>query len=204
MADSSFYIEADVYDGLVTSANDAADEAVAAFDSFDDKYLGAKSSDPLVDNDGNALVIGALYWNTVESELRAWSGSAWVAVYDRIAVIGFVIDGGGSVISPGVKGDLLVDFDCLITKATLLADVSGSIVVDIWRDNLASAPPTDADSITAAAPPTITSNTFSQDTALTGWTKSVTAGSVLRFNVDSATAIKRVTVALTVIKSLTA
>jgi hypothetical protein len=203
MADSSFYIEADVYDGLVTSANDAADEAVAAFDSFDDKYLGSKSSDPLVDNDGNALVIGALYWNTVESELRAWSGSAWVAVYDRTAVIGFVIDGGGSVISPGVKGDLLVDFDCLITKATLLADVSGSIVVDIWRDTLANAPPTDADSITAAAPPTISSNTFSQDTALTGWTKSITAGSVLRFNVDSTSVIKRVTVALTVLKSLT-
>lgn len=61
----------------LTSANNAA----ASYDSFDDRYLGAKGSNPSVDNDGNALLIGALYWNTSTNEMRAWSGSAWVATY---------------------------------------------------------------------------------------------------------------------------
>lgn len=63
-----------------TSATNAANSAAAAaasFDSFDDRYLGAKSSDPTVDNDGNALLTGALYWNTTTNELRFWGGSAW-------------------------------------------------------------------------------------------------------------------------------
>lgn len=54
-----------------------ADRAEAAFDNFDDKYLGAKPSDPTVDNDGNALQVGASYWNTVEDELRYWNGATW-------------------------------------------------------------------------------------------------------------------------------
>lgn len=61
----------------LTSANNAA----ASYDSFDDRYLGAKGSNPSVDNDGNALLTGALYWNTSANEMRAWSGSAWVATY---------------------------------------------------------------------------------------------------------------------------
>jgi hypothetical protein len=60
-----------------TSANNAA----ASYDSFDDRYLGAKSSDPTLDNDGNALLTGALYFNTTANEMRVYSGSAWVAAY---------------------------------------------------------------------------------------------------------------------------
>jgi hypothetical protein len=67
-----------------TSASNAASSATAAaasYDSFDDRYLGAKSSDPSVDNDGNALLTGALYWNTTSSEMRVYSGSAWITSY---------------------------------------------------------------------------------------------------------------------------
>jgi len=64
-----------------TSASNAQAAAEAAFDSFDDRYLGAKASDPSVDNDGNALLAGALYFNTTSSEMRAWSGSAWATAY---------------------------------------------------------------------------------------------------------------------------
>ena len=51
----------------VVSKNAAAASATAAegyVDTFDDKYLGSKSSAPTVDNDGNALTDGALYFNT--------------------------------------------------------------------------------------------------------------------------------------------
>lgn len=108
----------------------------------------------------------------------------------------FVIDGGGATITTGIKGDLRIPFACTINRATLLADQSGSIVVDIWKDTLANFPPTDADSITASAPPTITTDTDSEDSTLTGWTTSITADDILRFNVDSVTSCQRVTVEL--------
>ena len=65
-----------------TSATNAANSATAAaasYDSFDDRYLGAKASAPSVDNDGNALITGAIYWNTASNALFIWDGSAWNA-----------------------------------------------------------------------------------------------------------------------------
>jgi hypothetical protein len=64
-----------------TAAEAARDATLAAYDSFDDRYLGAKSSNPTLDNDGNALLAGALYYNTVVPEMRLYTGSAWVAAY---------------------------------------------------------------------------------------------------------------------------
>lgn len=108
----------------------------------------------------------------------------------------FVIDGGGATITTGVKGDLYFPFACTITGVVLLADQSGSIVVDLWKDTYANYPPTVADTITASAKPTLSSATKSKDTTLTGWTTSVAADSSIRFNVDSITTCQRVTLAL--------
>jgi hypothetical protein len=72
------------------------------------------------------------------------------------ATIQFVIDGGGSVITTGVKGDLEIPNDFEIERVTMLADQSGSIVVDIWEQTYASYPPTNTQTITASTPPTIT------------------------------------------------
>jgi len=118
-----------------------------------------------------------------------------------VSAIAFIIDGGGSTITAGIKGDLEIPFACTINRVTMLADQSGSIVVDIWKDTYANYPPIDADSITASAVPTITTATKSQDATLTGWTTSITAGDTLRFNVDSATTIQRVTLILKVTKT---
>jgi hypothetical protein len=122
-------------------------------------------------------------------------GIVWA---DEELTLNFIIDGGGSAITTGVQGDLHIDFDCEITQVTMLADQSGSIVVDIWKDSYANFPATDADSITASAVPTITTAVKSQDATLTGWTKTITAGDHLRFNVDSITTCQRVTVAIRV------
>ena len=64
-----------------TAAEAARDSTLAAFDSFDDRYLGAKASDPTLDNDGNALVAGAIYFNTTAGGMKVYTGSAWVAAY---------------------------------------------------------------------------------------------------------------------------
>jgi hypothetical protein len=63
------------------NALSSANSAAASYDAFDDRYLGSKSSDPTVDNDGNPLLTGALYWNTSLSQMRVYSGSAWQAAY---------------------------------------------------------------------------------------------------------------------------
>lgn len=68
-----------------TAAASSATAAAAALDNFDDTYLGAKSSDPTVDNDGDALTAGDLYFNTSSDELKYYTGSAWVAINSGIA-----------------------------------------------------------------------------------------------------------------------
>jgi hypothetical protein len=60
-----------------SAAATSASSAAASYDSFDDRYLGAKASNPSVDNDGNALLTGAIYWNTTSNSLLVWDGSAW-------------------------------------------------------------------------------------------------------------------------------
>jgi hypothetical protein len=64
-----------------TSAASSAASALAAFDSFDDRYLGSKASDPTVDNDGDPLNAGDLYYNTTLSIMKVYTGTAWVAAY---------------------------------------------------------------------------------------------------------------------------
>jgi len=63
-----------------TSESNAATSeanAAASYDAFDDRYLGAKASAPTVDNDGDALLTGALYWDTGVDQLYIWDGSNW-------------------------------------------------------------------------------------------------------------------------------
>ena len=72
--------EANAATSAATAAAEAA-AALAAFDNFDDKYLGAKASDPTLDNDGDPLVAGALYFNTTSGVMNVYTGSAWVAAY---------------------------------------------------------------------------------------------------------------------------
>jgi hypothetical protein len=69
----------DAIAGGLTDIEAAVEAAEAALDEFTDLYLRAKSSDPTLDNDGNALQTGALYWNDVANEMRAYNGTSWQA-----------------------------------------------------------------------------------------------------------------------------
>lgn len=69
------------------SAGNSATAAANTYDQFDDRYLGSKSTAPTVDNDGNALLTGALYFNSVTNNMNVWTGSAWSATY--IPVTGY-------------------------------------------------------------------------------------------------------------------
>ena len=66
-----------------TSASSAATSATSAattYDDFDDRYLGSKASAPTVDNDGNTLLVGAIYWNSTLNNMYVWSGTVWVQI----------------------------------------------------------------------------------------------------------------------------
>ncbi len=75
-----------------TNAATSATNAEAAYDSFDDRYLGPKASDPTVDNDGDALIDGALYFNTTTNVIKYWNGSTWNAV-EATDTSGFATNG---------------------------------------------------------------------------------------------------------------
>ena len=78
--DAATKVYVDVVAGSATAAAASAAAAAASYDSFDDRYLGAKSTPPTVDNDGNPLVTGAIYWNSVTNQMFAWTGSAWGSI----------------------------------------------------------------------------------------------------------------------------
>lgn len=73
--------------GSATSAANSATAAATSFDDFDDRYLGSKAANPTTDNDGNALLVGALYWNSVAGQMRVWDGTVWQAAYAPSAVV---------------------------------------------------------------------------------------------------------------------
>lgn len=124
------------------------------------------------------------------------SGLRWANSYYTIP---FIIDGGGAVITAGIKGDVMIDEPGVIVAWTILGDASGSIVVDIWCDTYANFPPLVGDSIAASAKPTLSSAQKNQDTTLTGWDTVINSGDILRFNVEATPAtVTRVTVALKV------
>jgi hypothetical protein len=89
--------------GSATAAAASAAAAAASYDSFDDRYLGAKSSAPTLDNDGNALIEGALYWNSVDNAMYAWdaTGSTWGSISSTAAIYRykFVASGGETSVS---------------------------------------------------------------------------------------------------------
>jgi hypothetical protein len=88
-----------------TAAQNAQTAAEAALDSFTDTYLGAFATDPTLDNDGNALTAGDLYFNTGINRLKVYSGATWsVAVVDTTTVVEKTSATGSAVIPAGTTG----------------------------------------------------------------------------------------------------
>ena len=108
-------------------------------------------------------------------------------------------NGGSALAASSDDGDRLwvrMPFSCDITSVEVTADATGSLVVDLWKDTYANFPPDNADSITASAPPTLSSAQKSQDTTLTGWATQISAGDYITANVDSATTVTNAVVAI--------
>lgn len=76
----------------------ARDTTLAALDSFDDRYLGPKASPPSVDNDGDPLVGGTLYFNTSGLGMQIWTGTVWTAAY--VSGTDVVLRSGSTMLGP--------------------------------------------------------------------------------------------------------
>jgi len=109
-----------------TSAASSAASALAAFDSFDDRYLGAKASDPTVDNDGDPLTAGDLYWNTTLSVMKVYTGTVWVIAYVPGDAANISFTPYSTIASSNVQGAIqeLTDEKLNLTGGTLTGDVT--------------------------------------------------------------------------------
>jgi hypothetical protein len=111
----------------------------------------------------------------------------------RVSTLGITIDGGGEAITTGTKGYAVVPFSCTIQSWSVVADQSGSIVLDVWKH---TAVPTNSNTITASAKPTLSAAQLAVAQAATGWTTAVSANDVLGFEVESATTVTRATLTI--------
>jgi hypothetical protein len=136
-----------------TAAASSATSAAASYDDFDDTYLGAKSSAPSVDNDGDALATGALYFDTTSNNLNVWNGSSWdaiaadtdvkVAVSSNDTTAGFLngklvagdgidltegSDGGNETLTVAVEGEIVQkDVQTTFTKSQVASTETATI-----------------------------------------------------------------------------
>lgn len=122
-------------------------------------------------------------------------------VIGETTIFPIVIDGAGAAIATGVKLDLPWPYNAKITGWEIMADQSGSIVVDLWKDTYANYPPTVADTFVGANKPTLATAQKNTWTASTGAEWTVNQGDIVRVNVDSATTVTRVLIALKVTKA---
>jgi hypothetical protein len=125
---------------------------------------------------------------------RSWT----IAGGGGAATIGTTIDGSGGTITVGQKGYVQVPYACTITSWRIIANTSGSIVIDIYK---AAAPTIPVTSITGSAKPTLTApQQTNASSTLTGWTTSIAANDIIGFNVDSATTVSWVILQIFVTK----
>ena len=113
-----------------TAAETAQAGAETAYDDFDDRYLGAKATDPTVDNDGDALITGALYFNTTDGDMRVYNGSAFINVVSSLGNLANIVEDttpqlGGDLASNG-QDILMADDDAVVigtdTDLTIVHD----------------------------------------------------------------------------------
>lgn len=129
-----------------------------------------------------------------EAEIRR----AFMAANDRFARVSVVDlpcvidDYTGAAITTGHKWDFPFRYAGRLVEISLLADQTGSIQIDVWKDLLENYPPTDADSLCGGNELTIVNATQNLITDLSGWlTTQFAKGQTMRLNVDSCTAIER-------------
>ena len=138
-----------------------------------------------VDDKFDVLTFNGAQYNVIPNNIKTGS-------------FGITIDGSGGVISTGSKGFIQVPYNCIVTGWTIVANISGSIVVDIKKSNFSTFPTTT--SIAGSDLPTLSSAQKNSDVILTGWIVAISANDIIEFVVNSVTTISRCNLIINVIK----
>lgn len=109
--------------------------------------------------------------------------------------INFVMDGAQSTITTGTKGYVEMPFDFTLTGWTLLADRSGNLEMDIYKNDYAGHPGSAGNGI-AGAFPTLANQIKNQDDDMTGWVTNFNYRDILTFYVNSVSGIQLATIVL--------
>lgn len=128
------------------------------------------------------------------------SGTTYLNLPVNYGSFGLTIDGGGSVITTGNKGYLVIPYAGTITGWQVISDVNGSCVIDVWKESSGNVP-TVANTIAGTEKPTLSSQQINSDLTLTTWTTAVNQNDVFGFNVDSASTVTRVNLTIFITKS---
>jgi len=118
-----------------TAAETAKTAAEAALDSFDDRYLGAKNSNPTLDNDGNALIDGALYFNTTSNIMRVYDlgNTTWLDLNITGSNLTNVNTVAGAIVNVNNVGGSIANVNTVASNIsnvnTVAADIAKVVVV---------------------------------------------------------------------------
>ena len=111
-----------------TAAETAQTAAETALDAFDDRYLGAKSSDPSTDNDGDALIDGALYFNTTDNVTKVYDSgnSVWRLLKISDANQAKINTVEASIANVNTVGNAIANVNAVAGNATNINNVAGN------------------------------------------------------------------------------
>ena len=134
-----------------------------------------------------------------DSDLLVLANTSGVNTGDQVIYdsIGMTIDGGTSAITTGLKGYVVSPYDANTVSWNIVGDVSGDIVIDIWKK--ANAIPTVTDTITSNNKPTIVSSQLASGNC-NGWITSINENDVIGYNIDSVSTFKKITLTIKVEK----
>ena len=142
---------------------------------------------------GDAVFIGGSTYITTVTNVGVIPGvtAGWEDFFMQLtegtprSTLNFSLSTGGYNMDTGIKGYKKVPYDATISNVTLLADVPGSVTVDIWKSTFGGHPAGPGQSITGGNPATLATQVKSSNSTLTGWNTSIAAGDILTFYVSA-------------------
>lgn len=127
----------------------------------------------------------ASVFSTVQTNSASWGTGGGGGE----TAIGITIDGAGSAITTGDKGSISIPYNATLNNVTMIADVSGVCIIDIFKSNFSTYPT--SSSICSTSLPTISGAIKSVDASLAGWDTNIQSGDILDFQVLSASNITK-------------
>lgn len=131
---------------------------------------------------------GQVYFDTTLQKFGVYTTTGWTYSTDAtLDSFGIVVDGGGSVLTTGIKGTRYMPYACTITGWDLRSDISGDVVFTVKKNGV---------DISGSEKPTLSGASNSSDASLSTWTVDIDAGDVIEFSIDSVATIKRATLSI--------